>query len=199
MRVNLSGMHFVDYGDVRARWGGGTWTRATVVSPTQITTLSPENFSHAAAQDRLLAPVEVSLNGVTWSAGTTAFFTFYDLGDTRVSLLTPGGGPTQGNTRVTVSGSALRGPGYRGHAGALPASSGSFASDSAHVACLWCAEGDAACRAACARPGECASKVAGSWVGPEAVVCDSPPAAAAGAHTLELSFDSHEFTSLHAP
>ena len=92
-----------------------------------------------------------------------------------------------------MSGSALRGPGYRAHAGGLPASSQSFASDSAHVVCLWCADGDAACRQQCARPGECASKVAASWVGPESLECDSPPAVP-GAHTLEISFDSHTFT-----
>ena len=130
MQVNVSGANFVSYGDVRVRWGGNTWTRATVVSATMITTLSPQNFSHATGVSEVLAPVEVSLNGVTWSVGTTAFFTFYALHTAQVSVLFPGGGPTLGNTRVTVSGRGMRGPGYRPHSGLLPATSASHVGDS---------------------------------------------------------------------
>ena len=31
MRVNLTGRDFVDYGDVRCRFGTNAWTRATVI------------------------------------------------------------------------------------------------------------------------------------------------------------------------
>ena len=43
MRVNLTGRDFVDYGDVRCRFGTNAWTRATVDTPS--TSRSPRQSS----------------------------------------------------------------------------------------------------------------------------------------------------------
>ena len=116
MRVNLTGRDFVDYGDVRCRFGTNAWTRATVDTATSMHCLTPANFSDqllfplASPSGRVDVPVEVTFNGVTWSSSDT-WFAFYDLGYTRISRIEPAGGPTSGDTAVTVHGRHLRGPG----------------------------------------------------------------------------------------
>ena len=115
MRVNLTGRDFVDYGDVRCRFGTNAWTRATVDTATSMHCLTPANFSDqllfplASPSGRVDVPVEVTFNGVTWSSSDT-WFAFYDLGYTRISRIEPAGGPTSGDTAVTVHGRHLRGP-----------------------------------------------------------------------------------------
>ena len=84
MRVNLTGRDFVDYGDVRCRFGTNAWTRATVDTATSMHCLTPANFSDqllfplASPSGRVDVPVEVTFNGVTWSSSDT-WFAFYDL------------------------------------------------------------------------------------------------------------------------
>ena len=74
MRVNLTGRDFVDYGDVRCRFGTNAWTRATVDTATSMHCLTPANFSDqllfplASPSGRVDVPVEVTFNGVTWSS-----------------------------------------------------------------------------------------------------------------------------------
>ena len=114
MRVNLTGRDFVDYGDVRCRFGTNAWTRATVDTATSMHCLTPANFSDqllfplASPSGRVDVPVEVTFNGVTWSSSDT-WFAFYDLGYTRISRIEPAGGhPSTIRTATSPSACASR-------------------------------------------------------------------------------------------
>ena len=145
-------------------------------------------------------PLEVTLNGPDWS-NSGVLFAVYDLDAAEISAVAPSGGPTSGNTAVTVHGLNFRGPGLRGEAGRLPRASAAKAPRAQHSVCTWCATDDASCRAECATPAPCAAKTAASWLDSETLVCVSPPAhappAAERSYALEISFDGHHYTALN--
>ena len=106
--VNVTGRGFLVSTNPKCRFGAMEVT-ATVRSPTLMQCYTPVNtdFSPGSpynAQDKAL---EVSLNGVDWTASKRSF-TFYDHASVFVSLFEPEGGPTTGGTMITVHGSSFR-------------------------------------------------------------------------------------------
>ena len=216
MLVNVSGKGFRDFGDVKCRFGGATWTMpATVASPEQMRCHTPVYPIERLIHGRREVNLEVTLNGIdyTSSIASTVAFSLYDGGQVRISHLSPLGGPTAGGTRVTISGKAFEGPGRRGIRGSLPESSLSSIATSAHASCVWhrpnasCIPG-VDCRFDCARVGPCRMKVPATYVDRRTLVCRSPPAslaadpgaapAADASFSLDVTFDDHWYSNLNA-
>ena len=108
--VTVTGRAFQDLGDVKCRFGVNE-VQGVVVSDTRIECSSPLCSSPACVsgqeETQVSVPVEVSMNGVTFTAAGL-HFTYYDMHYVAVSLLTPAGGPTAGMTRLLVNGIGLR-------------------------------------------------------------------------------------------
>jgi hypothetical protein len=109
----VNGTGFADFGDTRCRFGGELWTRATVMGRHMLRCHVPIWPAERMWHGVMAVPLEVSLNGVDYSVSGT-LFTFYDLQSVFISAVMPNGGPTLGDTRVTIHGSgfirASRGP-----------------------------------------------------------------------------------------
>ena len=150
-RLLVNGTGFVDYGDTRCRFGGELWTRASIHSRQSLSCRTPtwplERMWHGVSE----VPLEVALNGQDYTISLTAF-TFYDLQvrltacllessccpvplaphaclepcaqSTFISSITPHGGPTLGDTRVTIDGAGFIRAAW-GAAATLPPSSSS--------------------------------------------------------------------------
>ena len=131
--ITVSGNNFRDVGDVKCRFGVDEVQArlVTVAEPrmktnprgsyfpdipieVNVTTLecsspgcrSPSCLPDAAAVEHAV-PVEVSMNGVTFT-GSGLQFTYYEHAAIHVSLLTPRGGPRYGGTQLLVHGVGFR-------------------------------------------------------------------------------------------
>jgi hypothetical protein len=215
MRVNVSGRSFRDFGHTLCRFGGAPWIMpATVESPERMSCRTPSYPLERLQSSRRELTLEISLNGVDWtrSIPATTAFTYYNLGEVRISHLSPSAGPVLGGTRVTVVGHAFEGPGKRGVRGYLPESSSAALPRAPNAHCVFlrpnatCAEGFD-CRADCARPGPCAMKVPATYVDRQTLTCLTPRAhlvanvtdlgalpAVDETFTLDVTFDDHSYT-----
>ena len=108
--VTITGVAFQDLGDAKCRFGVDE-VQARIVSDTTIECSSPGCASPTCIagqqQTSLPVPLEVSMNGVSFT-GSGLQFTYYDMSQVHVSLLTPAGGPNAGATRLQVHGVFFR-------------------------------------------------------------------------------------------
>ena len=108
--VTVFGAAFVDLGDAKCRFGVDE-VQARVVNGSLIECSSPGCTSPTCVSGQeetaVSVPLEVSMNGVSFS-GSGLQYTYYDMRHVYVSLITPAGGPTAGETRVLLNGAGFR-------------------------------------------------------------------------------------------
>ena len=131
--VTVSGRSFRDVGDVKCRFGIDEVQARLITTTTQRWVMNPRGRSFAdvpveenttvlecsspgcrsptclpsAAALEVVVPLEVSMNGITFT-GSGLQFTYFDHDAVHVSLLTPRGGPRQGGTQLLVQGAGFR-------------------------------------------------------------------------------------------
>lgn len=108
--VTVTGVAFQDLDDAKCRFGIDE-VQAHILNDTTMECSSPGCSSPTCVagqqQTSLSVPLEVSMNGVSFT-GSGLQFTYFDMAHVAVSLLTPSGGPNAGATQLRVNGVYFR-------------------------------------------------------------------------------------------